>query len=118
MHRGLWAGICAAGLLSGPVLAQQSAAPEVPEIAATPTPSPQTLPSLPSSGETGEAAQSEPGQQAAETGQPEKKLGPTPSPETPPSLLRMALQGTPMEDVLRSQRIRIYSTPKSSPGAS
>ena len=83
MQRGLWAGICAACLLSGPVLAQQ---PADPEVAATPTPSPQTLPSLPSSGETVGAAQSEPGQQAAETGHPEE-LGPTPSPEAPPPLL-------------------------------
>jgi hypothetical protein len=107
MQPGLWAGICAAGFLSGPVLAQQSAAPEFPQIAASPPPSSQTLPPLPSSAETGEAAQSEPQQQAAGTGQAVTNPQPTPSPQTPPSLLMMALQSTCAGDLLSSQRIRI-----------
>ena len=107
MQRGLWAGICAAGLLFGQVQAQQPAAPEVLEIATTPTQLAQTLPSLQASGATGGPAESQPLQQTAATGQPEQKLGPTPSPATPPSLLMMFLQGTWEGDVLNSQQIRI-----------
>jgi Putative beta-barrel porin-2, OmpL-like. bbp2 len=108
MQRELWAAICAAGMLSGEILAQQPAATEIPGTDAITVPSLLTPPVLQPSGETGGPAESQPGQQSAGSGQEVTNLQLTPSPQTPPSLLMMALQGTCAGDLLSSQRIRVY----------